>query len=317
MRNVVPGAVDRLVYGDGRDRVRAVWRVLVPVFVGFLAFGVAGGIATSLGADRGTTMLVSFGGVTLVAAGLLAVSARYLDERPVSAYGYDLSRGWWLDLLVGTGVGALLVALTVLIARGAGSLRITGTVPAAGESQVPGLVFFLLAFVGVTFYEEFLFRGLFITNAVEGLSERGHSRLVATAVALLASTAGFALIHLPSALAQGADVALVAAQTGLLGGLLGTAYVLTDQLALPMGLHLGVNYAMMNVFGIGAAGYEGIPTVLAVEVSATGPWSPTHGLPILLATLVGFVPVIAWAYRRRDGFAFDRPTTRARPEAER
>jgi hypothetical protein len=95
----------------------------------------------------------------------------------------------------------------------------------------------------------------------------------------------------------------VAAKTALLGGLFGVAYLLTGQLALPMGLHLGVNYALLNVFGIGSEALAGVPSVLAVESTATGLWSPSRGLPILIATLAGYVLVIAWIRVRRGTLA--------------
>lgn len=291
------------VYGNRHDRLRATWRILVPVLTGFLVLNFAGAVANTLDVNRGKMMLASFGGATLVSIGLLAISARYLDKRPLTEYGYHLSSDWGLDLLAGLGLGALLVMLTFTIALATDSIQIANTL-AFDRPAVLWLVVFFLGFVGVTFYEEFLFRGLFITNTFEGLTERGYSPSVATAFALLASSTGFAAIHLPSALAQGANLSLVAAKSGLLGGLLGIAYLLTDDLAFPMGLHLGINYTLMNVFGIGAAGYAGIPSLLTVKLTASGLWSATHGLPILVATLVSYLPVIGWVYWQRDALLF-------------
>lgn len=195
-----------------------------------------------------------------------------------------------------------------LLARGTGSLQATNTFAFDGTTTVFWLSVFFIGFVGVTFYEEFLFRGLLITNAIEGLTSRGQTQSIATVLALFASMAGFALIHLPSALAQDTNIALIAAKAGLLGGLLGVAYILTGELAFPMGLHLGVNFALMNIFGIGAAGYDGIPTIITVQHSATGIWSASHGLPILVATLVSYAPVLGWVYWRHNMLSFHQST---------
>ncbi|NHN61074.1 MULTISPECIES: CPBP family intramembrane glutamic endopeptidase [Halorussus] len=289
-----------LVWSQQSNRVRSVWRVLVPVFAGFFTLQVAGAAALTLDLTRGRMMLAGFAGTTLVMAVVLGISARYLDHRPVREYGYRLSRNWWLDLVVGTGIGTLIVGMTFLIARRTGSLRVTGTASLPDATSLAWLLVFLAAFAGVAFYEEFIYRGSFITNAVEGLVARGVTRGAATTVALLASTLAFALIHVPSAIVADANLALVVLKTGLLGGLFGVAYLRTDELAFPMGLHLGVNYALMNVFGIGAHGTPGVPTLLTVEHTATGVWSPARGIPLLVSILVGYCFVIAWTQWRNS-----------------
>jgi hypothetical protein len=307
MIDTLTSVVSSIVYDRQGERVRATWRVLVPVLAGFVAFNLAGGGVATLGVTRGQMMLVSFGASTLVALGLLIFSSRYLDKRPVPEYGYHLSRDWALDLGAGVVCGMGVIGVTFLISHATGTLRVTGSLISNGPAVFP-LIAFFIAFVGVTFYEEFLFRGLFITNAAEGVSEHGFSDIGAVGSALLLSTIAFALVHLPSAVAHGSNVVLVATKTGLLGGLLGVAYILTGELALPMGLHLGVNYALMNVFGIGATGFESIPSVIIVERLATGLWGPVHGIPIIVATLGGYAFVLMWTYWRQDTLSCERST---------
>ena len=290
----VPPQLRSLVWSQQTGRVRALWRVLVPVLAGFLALQLAGASAVALDLTRGTTMVVAFLGTTPVMLAALAISARYLDHRPVREYGYRLSRDWWRDLLVGLGLGALIVAMAFVIARAAGSLQVTSRRLVPDAVSLGRLLIFFVAFVGVAFYEEYIYRGSFITNTVEGLRARGVTHSVAASAALLTSTLTFALIHLPSAVAADASLTLVAVKTGLLGGLFGVAYLRTDELAFPMGLHLGVNYGLMNVFGIGAAETAGVPTLLTVEHTVTGLWDPARGIPLFVAILAGYVLVIAW-----------------------
>ncbi|WP_276259664.1 CPBP family intramembrane glutamic endopeptidase [Haloglomus litoreum] len=301
MRNPLRTWFGRVVRGRTDGRVRAVWRVLVPVLAGFITLQLAGATAFALGLNTGQMMVASFVATTLVMLLALGLSARYLDRRPVRAYGFNLSRDWWLDLVGGTVIGSLVVALTFVVGQQTGGLRVTGSLSLGGTS--PGwLLAFLVAFVGVALYEEFIYRGAFVTNTIEGLSERGVNPRVAAAGALLASTLAFAAIHLPGALAAGANPGLVVAKTGLLGGLLGVAYLRTGELALPMGLHLGVNYSLLNVFGIGTEGLAGVPSLLAVEVTATGLWSPARGLPLFGSIATGYVLLFGWLrWRQADG----------------
>jgi hypothetical protein len=290
-----------VVRGQQHGRVRAIWRILVPVLAGFLALRFTGVAALTFDLNRGEMMVVAFGGTTLVMLGVSGISARYLDHRPLRQYGYRLSREWWQNLIIGTGFGALIVAMTIVIALSTDSLRVTSTTLVPDVALLGWLLVFFAAFVGVAFYEEFIYRGAFITNAVEGLTARNISRPVATGGALIASTLAFALIHLPGAVLADANVGLVFVKSGLLGGLFGVAYLRTEELALPMGLHLGVNYALMNIFGIGAAGTPGVPSLLTVEHTATGLWSPSRGIPLFVAILAGYVIVLLWTHwRNRD-----------------
>jgi membrane protease YdiL (CAAX protease family) len=315
MPKAVSGAIQWFVYGRQTDRIRASWRIFFPLLIATVALFGFGGLATALEVNRGTMMLISFSGTTVVTTGLLLIWARYVDKRPVTEYGYHVSRDWWYDLLGGLGLGVVLIAINFGIARMSDSLQVTEMASVDGPSLV-WLLLFLLGFTCVGFYEEFLYRGLFITNAIEGLSERGSSPSMAAGIALLASTVTFALVHLPSAVAQGGDVTVVAAKTGLLGGLLGVAYLLTDELALPMGLHLGVNYAQMNLFGIGAAGVAGIPTVITVEQTASGFWDPAHGAPLLGAALIGYGLVALWVNWRQYASGIFRATRKTRTDPD-
>jgi len=156
-----------LVWSQKTGRVRAVWRVLVPVLTGFLALQLAGAVALTLGVNRGQMMLAAFAGTTLVMSAIVGISARYLDRRPLRAYGYSLSREWLFDLVVGTGIGTFVVAMTFVVARYTGSLRVTSNTLVPDVATLGWLVVFLAAFLGVSFYEEFIYRGAFVTNAVE------------------------------------------------------------------------------------------------------------------------------------------------------
>lgn len=183
---------------------------------------------------------------------------------------------------------------TVVWGQQHGRVRATWRTLVPDAALLGGLIVFFAALVGVAFYQEFIYRGSFITNAVEGLTARNISRPVSAGSALLASTLAFALIHLPGAVLADANVGLVFMMTALLGGLLGVTYLRTEELALPMGLHLGVNYVLMNIFGIGAADPPGVPSLLTVEHTATGLWSASHGIPLSVAILASYVIVLLW-----------------------
>lgn len=305
-------------WGRHGDRPRSVWRIAVPMTVGLGTFvgTFAATLATS--APTGTAALVAWVTTALVTYGAVRTSAQRLDRRPLSEYGYRLSRGWWLDLVAGIALGSLVVVLAFLIAIRLGSVRLPEEGSVVGSVDLLWLAAFFVGFVGVAFWEELVFRAVVMTNGIEGLSERGWSRSVAATVALIGNSAVFALVHVPGALAEGHSPWLTALWTFSAGLLFGVAYLLTGELALPMGLHLGVNFVSSNVFGIaGIAAMEGVPTVFVVESTATGLAAPMSGVPILVSITVGYGLVAGWCYWRRGALESGLHRPRSRTESGR
>lgn len=172
-----------------------------------------------------------------------------------------------------------------------GNTRVTRTERVRGRT---------VGFAAVAFWEELVFRGVFLTNGIEGLLERGHARSIAVPAALFGSAVVFALVHVPGALSEGYSPWLTALMIFSMGLLFGIAYLLTGELALPMGLHLAINFVSGNVFGIeGISTMEGVPTLFAFETAESGLAAPMSGVPILVSLAVGCALVVGWCYRRR------------------
>lgn len=305
-----------VIRGERGDRIRSVWRISVPLIAGLGTFTGTFVAALAVGAPTGMAALVAWVTTALVVLGVVRTSARYLDRRPLSEYGYRISHGWWLDLVAGVALGSLVIVLTLLIAFQLGSARLPDEGSVVGSVSLPWLATFLIGLVGVAFWEELVFRGVVVTNAIEGLGERGCSRSAAEAAALIGSAAVFAVVHVPGALAEGGSPWSTALWTFSAGLLFGVAYLLTGELALPMGLHLGINYVSGNVFGIaGIAAMEGVPTVFVVESTATGLAAPMSGIPILVSIGVGCALVAGWCYWRQGTLesALNHPQSRTEP----
>jgi hypothetical protein len=83
--------------------------------------------------------------------------------------------------------------------------------------------------------------------------------------------------------------------------LFGLAYLLTGELALPVGLHLGINYVSGNVLGIaGIANMEGVPSLFVLEATTKGLWAPASGVPMMLALSLGCGGLLLWHMRGRS-----------------
>ena len=86
----------------------------------------------------------------------------------------------------------------------------------------------------------------------------------------------------------------------IFGLLFGTGYVLTGELALPIGLHFGWDFVQGFVFGVVASGKQyGSVLVLTDDSSATlwtgRPYGVEGGLMGTAAFIAGFLATFAWA----------------------
>lgn len=307
VRTSVRKAVTAVVTGRTEPRPRAVWRLLSP-FALVVGLGTALTVAAMAVLPVGTRDGLGVGLLSdvlqaLVVVGVLVVSARYVDRRELSAYGFRLSRTWWVDFGAGAVLGVVLVAATFASSYALGGVRVVDVVSAGDVGSFAA--WFLLFGIGhacTAFWEETLFRGLLVTNASEGLAARGVSPRTALLGALLLSSLLFGVAHVPFSRFPGgtSPVGMLAVWT-LMGGLLGLAYVVSGDLAFPIGLHLTANYAITNVFfGSDPTGFPAPPTIVRTEIIAPETWHPLGGLPMIGVILAGYALTLGWFFHRDD-----------------
>jgi hypothetical protein len=154
----------------------------------------------------------------------------------------------WLGLGCAIGFGLFCLVLGVLITSGAARLGGLHLSSAVGDALVMAVV----AAVG----EELLFRGV-----VFRLLENGFG----TAVALVASSALFGVLHAADPGATTLSTVEIALEAGTMFAL---AYVWSRSLWLPIGLHLAWNFTEGGVFGAAVSG-QSSQGLFAVEMSKT------------------------------------------------
>lgn len=283
-----------------------------------LTFGV-GGILLPLVVvslvDLSPISLAVLGNVLLAtaAAGALVLSASVLDRRPIRAYGFRLSREWWGEFVAGSVLGVALVAIPFALGYGLGWVTVVDTwSPGSADSFLAWFLLFGVGWLCVGFWEETLFRGLFVTNAADGLTGFTRSPRRAFLGAWCVSTVAFGVIHAPLGTVPGdASLPGMLVIWTLLGGLLGLSYLLSGELAFPIGLHFAVNYATNNVFfGVAPPDGPALPTVIRPALTAPELWHPIGGLTMVPGLLVGYLLICGWFYRRNGGFTFAVELTR-------
>jgi membrane protease YdiL (CAAX protease family) len=192
------------------------------------------------------------------------VCTRWLEGLPWRALGLWLHAGWFRDLLVGSVIGIVSLALATAIATvGRGlSFTITGrdALPQVGKS----LLFSAILFIVAALAEEAVFRGY-------PLQTFTRARLIWLGVIL--TSVPFALGHLRN---PNVAAGFTFINTALAGVWLAAAYLRTRSLWFPLGVHWAWNWALGSLFGLPVSG-----------ITDLAPHSLLHGTDLGPAWLTG------------------------------
>ena len=225
---------------------------------------------------------------------LLAVSwlLLRLQGRSLSALGFDKPCARSLEFLAGFVLAALVVTVQQL-----GASLASGVPWQLNPAADAALLGHSLRWnINSVLYEELLFRGYLLWQAIRWLGPRR---------AVLLDAAAFGMYHWFSygAFGNPALMAFVFVYTGAFGLMLAMAFARTRSVAAPIGLHLGWNLTAYLVFSMGPLG----PALLLPANGA--PKMQTFGLPTFLLDLglplLLIIGVCTYLLRRRAAPAAD------------
>lgn len=166
-----------------------------------------------------------------------------LRREPLSSIGFMLERRWACELGVGTCFGIATALLAVAMIWMADGARLELDPARSAATLARGA--YVFAFVAL--FEETLFRGFVFQRLVAGAGAR---------VALIATGLLFATGHWDNPGMHGATLALASVELFLGAIVLGLAYLRTRSLAMPIGIHLGWNWTLGPLLGLGVSGFE-------------------------------------------------------------
>lgn len=308
--------IANIFWSHSEQRLRSGWRILiflggffvtlVLVTIGFstaaFGFGLVNQDELDLATQRGiispALQLISGAAALVATVGCMAFWGRVLDRRSFAEFGFHLNRRWWLDFGFGLLLGALLMTGIFLFELAAGWLTITELFQSIQPDRpfLLSLLTPLLLFLTVGFWEEMVFRGYLLKNLAEGLNLSPLGPYGAIVIAWLISSLLFGLLH-----NSNPNASLFSTTSLVLAGLfLGLGYVLTGELALPIGLHISWNFFQGNVYGFPVSGGNfTTATVVAIEQGGPdlitgGPFGPEAGLIGILAILLGSWLIAGW-----------------------
>ena len=243
--------LQQLFFNDAR-RVRSGWRLMIfaALFILLMlgitmAFRVVYALAINLAPEMSAPYHLAdlVYRLTLLGASLGAgyICAWVLEGLPWRSLGLTLHLHWLRDLLIGSAIGIVSLALATAIAFVGGGLRFSFSampVSSIATTVVVAAGLFIVAALA----EEALFRGY-------PLQTFARAHLIW--VGVLLTSVPFALGHLEN---PNAGSVLTFVNTALAGVWLAVAYLRTRSLWFPLGVHWAWNWALGALFGLPVSG---------------------------------------------------------------
>ena len=269
----------RAVFTSHRPRrLRSGWRILVQtalelalyIFLSFVFFrNISNTNQQALVFDR----------LIFVAATTLSIflARRYLDRRPFDSLGLKINFWMLWDLGFGFLIAGVLMAGIYSFEFQAGWLKFVGyrwQQDSLGTFISETFASFLVVGICPSWQEELTYRGYWLQNLKEGLNLR---------LAIVLTVIVFSVRHLSNPHASYVSTLAVC----LVGLWLAYAWLVTHQLWLPLGIHMGWNFFEGIVFGFPISGFNSFHWI---NQTVTGPVWITGGV---LGPEAGFVSIVA------------------------
>jgi uncharacterized protein len=216
------------------------------------------------------------------------------------------------------------MALIFSVELTAGWITISGTIQSVPNINFwAGIAAWIVFFFCVGIYEEMLSRGYQLRNLAEGLNMRFLSPRAAVLLAYITTSIFFGLLHVSNP-----NATTISTLSIMVAGLfLGLGYILTGELALPIGMHITWNFFQGSVFGFPVSGTSSPATFIAVQQGGPEQWTggafgPEAGLIGLFAIGFGSLLIalwVRWRYGRlnlREDIAIYTPPGQAADQPE-
>ncbi len=318
-----------IFYNKEQARLRAFWRILIQGLLFLLGTTVIGAVlgvaAIAIMAATGqadlqlltneaalTELILSLGGgwyfaingiATVVVIILTFLIAGWLlDRRKFSNFGFHFSKMWWLDMGFGLALGAILMLFIFLVELAFGWIAIESFMQARdGSSFLSAILASLVGFIAVGIYEEMLFRGYHLRNLAEGINWKFLGSQNALWIGFVLSSSMFGIAH-----ATNPNATWISTLNLVLAGLfLGLGFILTGELAIPIGLHITWNFFQGSVFGFPVSGSNTSASFINIQQGGAdlvtgGAFGPEAGLIGILTILLGSL-IIIWYVKKTRG----------------
>lgn len=301
LQTIIPTFVATVVWNDTQGRARALWRIVVPLIPLFVLFVIVEAVAFVLiDTLPGPALIFAVQlTVAVVVFVVFTVSTRYLDRgRSIWDYGLRADRQWGNDLLAGFLIGVIAVAIPYLIGIGTGWYEIVAVLSSGPVGLWVGLVLLIMAYLCTGFWEELVYRGVLMANAAEGLRRWLSTRNVIVGGLILQAII-FGSLHSEQWTTQASHPAFVV--TWMLSGFMfGLLYLLSNDLALPIGVHAAINTAQQWLFSTAAPAESRTSVIFLVEPVSQSILFGHGGIRMISSILMAGVLGVLWLWYSRE-----------------
>lgn len=287
----------RIFLSPEEPRLRAGWRLLIQtILLVVLLMGVV--IAASLFGIPQETLNSALGNTLILFiafTGSVYLARRWLDRRSFASLGLQLDQYTLRDLLAGVGITFVQFVFIYFLMLGLGWLTFEGFAWEIDPASViiTNVLLFFVVYVLVGWQEELLSRGYHLQTIASGTN---------LFWGIVLSSSLFGVLHLGNPNVSWANMVGVTAGILFAGVYLAYAYLRTQQLWLPIGIHLGWNFFQGVVFGFPVSGTDAYAlTKISVHGPALwtgGAFGPESGLIVLPSLLIGGLLIYLYTQRR-------------------
>ena len=222
------------------------------------------------------------------------------DKRSFADFGFHFSIPWRNYFLFGLALGSFLMTFIFVVEYSFRWITISSTFYSnhPGQSFIVPFLVLTLVFVCVGVGEEIFSRGYLIKNFAEGFNFKWMKSDNSLILAWILSSVIFGLLHI-----NNPDATIISTVNIVIGGFIfGIGYVVTGELAIPVGLHISWNLFQGNVFGFPVSGLKlpaAIVTIFKTNQSGPliwtgGDFGPEAGFIGLTAMILGIFLTFAW-----------------------
>jgi len=287
--------IKKFFVSPSEPRLRAGWRLLIQTIL-MIILGIGASLILLPMLPKLTSDSIFWVSelMELIAiTGSVYLARRFLDKRSFASIGFKMDQHVVFDILVGLIITFIMMGSIFIAMQALGWLKFESFAWNVDSVQtvISQALLFFVVFIVVGFNEELLFRGYHLQTITSG------SNLF---WGLLISSIIFGSLHLGNPNATWAS----AAGIFFAGLFLAYGYTRTQQLWLPIGLHLGWNFFEGVVFGYPVSGLTIYP-LMNIKVSGPQVWTggafgPEAGLIILPALVVGAILINLYTRSRLD-----------------
>ncbi len=287
------GILRQIFISNSEPRLRAGWRLLIHTLLLVLLSTVTGIIVFipiglfKVSFDSPLAMLANELTMLVAITGATFLTRRFLDRRSIVSLGLKLNAKALLDVLTGIVITFFQMGLIFGLEVALGWTKFEGFAwqTETASTVASGLAAWLVVFLIVGWQEELLSRGYHLQTLESGFN---------LFWGVLISSSIFGVLHIFNPSANWLSTLGIV----LAGLFLALPYLLTRQLWLSIGLHIGWNFFEGVVFGFPVSGTDSFHllrhTVSGPVLWTGGAFGPEAGLLVIPALIFGSLLVFAY-----------------------